>query len=68
MRWADTVVFLKLNAGAHGDGFLAAADVNAPNDFPLPVQLSLDARLNFARQLHVVQHVEQRLLVELHGR
>jgi hypothetical protein len=48
--------------------FLTASDINAPNNLSLPVELALDARLNLARQLHVVQNVEQRLLIELHGR
>jgi hypothetical protein len=60
MRGADAVVFLKLNARTHGNGFLTAADVNAANNLSLPIELSLDARLFGRREVVIPDRADAR--------
>ena len=59
VRWANDVVRPQVNTATHCDCFLAATHVYPADDFPLPIEFPLDAELEFARQLHVIQHVEE---------
>ena len=61
MRRANDVVFTKVNAAADSDGLLSTADIDASQDFALPVEFSLDTVLQLTNNLHVIQDFELRL-------
>src|SRR5207245_4672338 len=52
-----------VHGGSHRDRLLTAPHVDAADDLALTVQLPLDAELQGARQLHRVQHLEERRVV-----
>ena len=62
VRWTNDVVRPQINTATHRDGFLTAADVHSADDLSLPIELPLDPEFELARQLHVIQHVEQALV------
>ena len=61
MRRTNDVVGPKVDAAADRDGLLAAADIDAADNLALPVELALDAVLQLADNLHVIEDFELRL-------
>jgi hypothetical protein len=51
----EEVVGIRGQARPDTNGFLSTADVDATNDFPLPVELFFDAFLDFSGQEHVFE-------------
>ena len=56
-RWEgkSTSPARRAERAAHRNGFLAAAHVDAAQDFALPVQFALDAVFDLAHQRHVIE-------------
>src|SRR5881396_451783 len=61
MRWTNHVVLPQVDAATYRDRFLTAPDVYTTDNFSLTIEFPLDPELEFARELHVVQHIEKGL-------
>ena len=61
MRWTNHVVLPQVDAATYRDRFLTAPDVYTTDNFSLTIKFPLDPELEFARELHVIQHVEEGL-------
>lgn len=56
MAGQNNVAVQKLDGGADADRFLAPADVNTANDFPLAVKHLLNSCFGLPSELQIVEH------------
>jgi hypothetical protein len=67
VRGTNAIVLCKLNARTDSNRLLTSSDVHSAYDLALPIKLSLDTGFQLPRQLHVVQHVQESFLIEIHS-